>query len=61
MISVKENYNTIRKPRASPGGPVVKIWRSHCCGLGLFPSHRTTPPVCQLSYCAGSSHRELKN
>ena len=48
------------KGRASPGGLLVKIQGAHHHSPDSFPGHGITPPVCQLSYCGGSSHRELK-
>ena len=31
----------IESPREFPGGPVVRTWCFHCCGLGSMPGQGT--------------------
>ena len=54
-------YNLRNISQASPGGLVVKVWCSHCfSGLGSFPGHGTTPPICQLLCCGHGSHERTR-
>ena len=55
MTKHKTNTN---ENGASPDGRVRHS--HHFSSPGLLPGHRTTPPVCQLPWCGGSSHRRTR-